>query len=121
MADPTLGGVNMGNVSGISFGFRSDLDVLSFPGTASSTNLVFEMGGVERTISVSGNFTGSTTAAVKTLVDALQALINASQSSSVAFVSDECGTIQVKIASFDVKWERPSNRAEYSLQILEGS
>ena len=68
-----------------------------------------------------GNFTGTTTAAVKALVDAIDALADGDQSSTVSFVSDELGTLNVMVASFDVTWQIPSNRVDYTIKLIQGT
>ncbi len=101
---------------------------LAMPGQDSDQTFVLDLFGVETIISVSGTFTGATTAAVKTQVDAIMALANGAQTGTVAFDTDElgdghggAGSIQVMIGGIDVTWDPPSNRAMYVLRLTEGT
>ena len=121
MAAPTLGGVALGNVETIRFQLIADIEVITLPGDDSTGTINFDFGGVEREVNIQGTMTGATTAAVKSQVDAIEALIDGDQASSFAFISDVLGTIQVKIKSFDVQWNVPQNRVAYTLIITEGT
>ncbi len=121
MTAPTLNSVDLSNCDNIAFTLSSNIVQLPFPGSGSSSADVFDLTGVTRVITVNGVFTGATTAAVKTKVDNIAALIDGDQTATVEFVTDELGTVNVMVASFDVTWEVPSNRARYSLKLLEGT
>lgn len=120
MTAPTLDSQSLGNVQNISFTKSGDIDPSTLPGSDSDSTITYDYGGVVRNMTVSGIFTGATTAAVKTLVDAISNIIDGDQADSVDFISDQLGTIKVKIVNYNVTWEIPSNRARYSLSLVEG-
>lgn len=120
MASPTLDGNSLGNVRVIVFNKDPNIVPISFPGQDSDSTEVFDLLGVLRIITVQGTMTGSTTAEVKTQVDTIAALVDGDQESSIEFVSDELGTVNVKVGPFDVTWEVPSNHVNYSLKLFEG-
>lgn len=128
MTAPTLNSQSLGNVESIRWRKSADIDQIAIPGSDSSGATTWDYGGVIRNITVSGSFTGTSYSAVRTSVQAINNIINGNQTSSVSFTSDELGdgiggngSIQVKIVSFDVNWEIPSNRAIYTLELIEGS
>ncbi len=128
MAVPTLGGNSLGVVNSIAWTKDGNITPLPFPGGDSSSTEVFDMLGVTRIVTVSGQFTGTDTAAVKTQVDVIQALIDGDQSSTLAFASDEigdgaggAGSITVMVSSFDVVWNVPGYNVSYTLKLIEGS
>lgn len=120
MTAPTLDGNTLENARTLSFTKSPNIVPISFPGQDSDSTEVFDLLGVTRAITVAGSFTGATTAAVKAKVDAIEAIVDGDQENSVSFVSDELGTVNVKIFSFDVTWEIPSNRADYVVKLIEG-
>ena len=128
MAAATLGGNALGNIDSIAWTKDGNITPLPFPGGDSANTEVFDMLGVTRIITVSGTFTGTNTAAVKTQVDTIQALIDGDQSSTLVFASDElgdgiggAGSITVMVASFDVTWNVPGFSVNYTLKLIEGS
>lgn len=120
MVSPTLNGQSLGSVSSINFSKTADLETLPMPLNDSDGTITFDYGGVVKKINVSGKFTGNTTSAVKTFIDNISAIIDGEQTNSINFVSDELGTISVKIESYNVTWNIPSNNADYSIQLVEG-
>lgn len=120
MAAPTLNGSPLGNVQTIAWNKDANLINIPFPEGDSAATETYDLLGVVKVITVNGSFTG-TTAVVKAAVDVISAIIDGDQSTSVNFVTDEVGTLAVKIAAFDVTWEVPSNVATYSLKMIEGS
>ena len=128
MASPTLGGNSLGNVGSMSWTKDGNITPLPFPGGDAADTEVFDMLGVTRIITVNGDFTGTNTAAVKTQVDIIQALIDGDQSTTLSFASDElgdgvggAGSVTVMIASFDITWNVPGFSATYVLKLIEGN
>jgi len=126
MTAPTLNSQALGNVETIRWRKGGDIEEITLPGTDSSGNITFDYGGVSRTITVQGSFTG-TTAAIRTSIQNIAGIMDGDQSTSIDFTSDEvgdgvggAGSISVKITSFDIAWQIPSNRADYTLQLVEG-
>jgi|TARA_Y100000034_G_scaffold133360_1_gene198619 hypothetical protein len=122
MAAPTLDGIGLGKLQGISNELNGNIIPLPMPGDDSSGTETFDMLGVTRTISLSGVFVG-TTAQIITAVNNLEALINGDQSASVDLVVDEFGeTYQVKVASMSTNWEVSgvSLRCQYRIMLIQG-
>ena len=123
MVNPTLSWVALGNVESIMYSLDKNIIPIPYEG-ASSTTETWDILGATRIITVMGVFTGVSVSAVKTQVDAVLAVINTNQESSVLFDSDELGTggsaLSVKISTFDVTWDTPNNKARYSLKMIEG-
>jgi hypothetical protein len=122
MAAPTLDGIGLGKLQGISNELNGNIIPLPMPGDDSSGTETFDMLGVTRTISLSGVFVG-TTAQIITAVNNLEALINGDQSASVPLVVDEFGeTYQVKVASMSTNWEvgGVSLRCQYRIMLIQG-
>tara|TARA_Y100000310_G_scaffold302675_1_gene340313 strand:- start:2841 stop:3212 length:372 start_codon:yes stop_codon:yes gene_type:complete len=122
MAAPTLDGIGLGKLQGISNELNGNIIPLPMPGDDSSGTETFDMLGVTRTISLSGVFVG-TTAQIITAVNNLEALINGDQSASVPLVVDEFGeTYQVKVASMSTNWEVSgvSLRCQYRIMLIQG-
>ena len=119
---PTLDNNELDNVTSIRFRKQGDIEEITLPGTDSSGNITFDFGGVGKSITVSGSYIG-TTANIKADIDILAAILDGDQSESVLFKSDELGTagINVKMISLDVEWVIPSNRANYTIQLVEGT
>jgi hypothetical protein len=120
MAAPTLNSKSLGNVETISWTKDAHIVPLPFPGADSDSTETFDLLGVTKIITVVGVFTGANVAAVKSQVDNISSEVDGEQDSSVVFSSDETGNLNVKVASFDVTWEIPSNRAKYTLKLIEG-
>jgi hypothetical protein len=119
MAAPTLNSKSLGNVETISWTKDANIVPLPFPGADSDSTETFDLNGPVKILTVVGVFTGANVVAVRSQVDDIDSLINGKQE-SVIFSSDETGNLNVKVASFDVTWEIPSNRATYTLKLIEG-
>jgi len=119
MAIPTLNGNELDNVETIIFVKDANIIPLPFPGGDSDATETFDLLGATKIITVSGAYVGEP-ATVKSDIDIIDALIDGNQESSYVFVSDQLGSLNVKISSFDVTWTIPGNRADYSLKLVEG-
>ena len=123
MATPTLDGISLAKLQGISNELNGNIIPLPMPGEDETATETFDMLGVTRTISVSGVFVGAT-ADIITAVNALEALIDGDQSSSVPLIVDELGaTYQVKVASMSTNWTVAgvSLRCEYRIMLIQGT
>lgn len=122
MAVPTLDGENLGNVQSIVVSKNSNLQQIPLPGDDSNEAFIFDMMGVTKSIEVMGNWTGNTTAAVKALVDAIEAINDGDQDTSVIFYSEQTGNIYVKISEIRTTWDVAGIgvRCDYVIKLLEG-
>ena len=120
MAAATLNGSSLGNVETISWTKDANLITIPFPEGDSAATETYDLLGVTKVMTINGTFTGET-ATVKAAIDVISALIDGDQSTSINLITDEVGTIAVKIASFDITWEIPSNRATTELKLIEGT
>ncbi len=105
MVASTLGGETLGSVQQISQ--RKTGVVLPFPLPLndSSEAEVFDLGSNLETFSVRGIFQTTTIAATKVLVDAIFALKTGNQKNKIDLVSDQTGTIGVKVMDIDITWD----------------
>lgn len=118
MARPTINGIELEGVSTI--GAPKTANILPFPmptGDSDETE-TFDMLGVIRTLNIVGQFSGEI-ATIKAKVDSIYALINGNQN-NVNFVSDQTGTVSVKISEFDPVWNVPGTICDFTLKLIEG-
>jgi len=122
MANPTLDGNDMGNVQ-IEGGKKiANMTELPLPLSDSDATEVFDFGGSVRTFTVPTLQTGATVGALKTILDTFLALLNGDQSSTVAYVSDLSGTINVKVRSIDYAFTAGSpNILELNFVLIQAS
>ena len=122
MADPTLNGVSLGKLQTISNEKNGNIIPLPMPGLDSDSTETFDMLGVTRTIALAGIFVGSTSD-VKDDVEAIEAMCDGSQDSSVTFSSTETGNYQVKVASVSTNWDVAgvSLRCSYRIMLIQGT
>ena len=120
MSTPTLNSVDLSKCETIVSDKSANIIPFPMPTGDSDETEVFDMLGVTRILTVTGTFTGSTVSAVKTKVDAIEALADGEQDTSVDFVSDQTGTISVKVASITTTWELPGFVANYEIKLIEG-
>lgn len=97
MANETLNGQDLGNVTSESTTKKADLMIMAMPVSDSDNTLVFDFMGVERGISVTGNFVG-TLATQQTKMAAIEGLIDGDQA-VVVYVSEVHGSKNVYIKS----------------------
>jgi len=74
MTSPTLNSQSLGNVDSLRWNKRGDIEEITLPGNDSSGNITFDYGGVSRSITVQGSFTG----ALATIRTAIQAIADIS-------------------------------------------
>ena len=120
MATPTLNSNELDNVEQISYTKDGNIIPLPFPGGDSSATETWDLLGVTKILTITGSYIG-TVVEVKADIDILAALIDGDQSSSFELVTDELGTLNVKIASFDVVWDTLNNKAKYTIKLIEGT
>lgn len=120
MTAPTLNAIDLTACENISADKNGNIIPLPMPTGDSDETEVFDMLGVTKIISVRGKFTGTDVATVKAKIDAIEALIDGDQSATVDFVSDQTGTIAVKVASIKSNWDVPGFKCEYDIKIIQG-
>jgi len=87
---------------------------------------VFDFGGTTKLINLQGSYSAATTAAVKTWLDSVEALIQGHQDTDagypLTFTDDLRGTIKVKIFDFDTAWtEGNPTRISWSMKLVQSS
>jgi len=117
---PTLGGISLTKVTSIDPSKKANLLALPMPTGDSDETEIFDMLGVTKSINLSGDITESTIAAVKTIIDSLEALCDGDQENTVSFVSDQTGTISVKVVSVSTSWTIPGFTASFDIQLMQG-
>lgn len=91
----------------------------------SSDTYVFDFGGTQRTISITGKYSG-TLAEIQTFINNIQGLIQGHQDINAGYpkdyVSDLLGTVKVKIMDFEFNWTAGEpNTIFYTLKLIEAS
>ena len=120
MTTPSLGGIDLSQLNSIDINKRSNLLPLPMPTGDSDETEVFDMLGVVKTITLNGQIVESSVSAVKAIVDSLEALAAGDQENTISFISDQTGTISVKVMSIQIGWKIPGFTADYSIQIVQG-
>ena len=115
----TLDGNDLGAIETITFSHASNVIALPMPGEESEDTELFDLLGVTRIITIIGYWTG-TIAQISAKIEAVRGLCNTEQTSTYDLVSDELNA-SGSIAQFEVTWEIPSNRAKYTIKLLEGT
>lgn len=115
----TLNGIDLDKVSNIEDNKNANILPLPFPTKDSDETETFDMLGVTRLITVTGEFLTDPI----TKKESIEALASGQQTSSVAFVSAETqtGTKQVKVASISTNWEVPAFKCRYTIRLIEGN
>jgi hypothetical protein len=122
MASPTLDSKSLGNLHSITIEKNAQIQQIPMPLSNSDQTINFDMMGVLRTITLSGVWTGTTTAAVKSLVDAIEGIMDGDQA-VIVFTSDSTGDINVMIESIVATWnfEGVAVVCTYTIRLLEGT
>lgn len=121
MATPTLGGVTLTGCSQIGDAKTGNIVLMPMPLGDSDETELFDFGGVEQTFNVQGVFAESTVAATKVKVDAIKALIDGDQASTVTFSSDQTGSIPVMVMAASFNWDVPGFTCQYTIKLGRGS
>ena len=120
----TLAGNGLGNVESITAVKNANIELSPLSRKDSSSTKLFDFNGATRTISVSGSYTDTTIANVKTnFVDVINAILDGFQSSTSAFSSSITGSVNVLVNSFEYTWDVNSTQVgvNYSLELIEGT
>jgi hypothetical protein len=105
---------------------ESSLAVMPLYLSDSDDTDVFDFGGVVKTITFSGTYVAENVAALKTWVDALEALQNGHQDTDTGYpltlVDDLRGTLKVKILYFNsTQVEAEPTKINWSLKVVQSS
>jgi len=118
---PTLNGTDLGKVTLESPTKESGLFIQPLPLTDSDKALLMDILGTNRTINITGEFTG-TKSQIQTFIAAIEALQNGNQGSGFTYVSDLWPNKTVLIQTFSAEWqEANTNSLPYTLTLIEGS
>ena len=87
---------------------------------------VFDAGGVVKTINLTGSYSDSSVANLKTFIDSLEALVQGHQDTDagypIDFVDDLRGTIKVKVLTFNSSWNvGEPTRINWSIKLVQSS
>jgi hypothetical protein len=123
----TINGVDLGKVGSEKHKVSSNLDVQSFPFSASNETLADSYDGVKRTITVIGTITNTNQVTLMDAVKAIEDLQDGQQLSAVVyhstaydFITGHNGNINVKVDDFE--WEFVAgivSAVKYTLQLVE--
>lgn len=117
----TLDGNNLGSIQSETVKKTAQITPLPLPLSDSNQTDVFDFGGVIRTISLTTVKSGNT-AALQSLITALNNILDGDQVSTVPYVSDLFGTINVKLmdVSFTYVAGKPLTMT-MSIRLVESS
>lgn len=133
MGNTTLGGVTLHNgtstvITDNTVRKESVLAVMPLYMSDSDATDVFDFGGVVKTITLTGFYTDTSTANLKTWVGSIEALIQGHQDEEAAvpapytFIDDLRGTILVKIIDFSSTFqEGDPTRINWSIKLVHSS
>lgn len=122
MAVPLLNSKSLGNVESINMIKNANIESIPLPKKDSDVTKLFDFNGATKSISISGSFTGTTVAAVKLLVDAIETELNGNQANVIVFSSDMTGNLNILVQSFQWNWNVSVSEvaAVYSLELIQG-
>ena len=121
----TLGGVNLDNIQSITQSKSGNIMPITIPMADSNETEVFDLGGNLEVVELDGFYTSDSVANTKTKVDALMALFDGSQDTAISLITDQTGTLSVKIAELSISWsigDTPTSVvANYGLKLLRST
>lgn len=120
IATPTLDGTSLGGCKTIAVDKLANIIALPLPTGDSDESEVFDMLGVVKNISLSGEYQDTDIATTKAWVDSIEGIADGNQT-TVAFVSDQTGTINVMVASVNTRWKIPGFVVEYDIKLIQGN
>lgn len=87
---------------------------------------VFDFGGTIKIINLTGVYTDTSTANLKTWLESVEALIQGHQDTEagypLTFTDDLRGTIKVKVMDFDTTWAQGDvSRINWTLKLVQSS
>jgi|TARA_Y100000034_G_scaffold95237_1_gene115577 hypothetical protein len=121
MAEATLNGTGLGNVSSINISKSGNIVALPMPGQDSDSTFIYDAFGVTQYITITGTQTNATLATLITFATTIKALIDGLQSSTVNLVTDQEGTIAVLVDTFDYTWDTLDNKIDYTIRLVQGT
>ena len=118
----TIGGVDLSRVHQISDRLSGNVVVLPLPTKGSSETEVIDLGGQTQSYTITGIFETISVVDTKAKVDALKALMTASQT-PVTLSTDQTGDKNVIVRTVDITWDvtdtPTSVIAGYSVTVVQ--
>lgn len=121
----SLDGNGLGDIQTLKHGKRARLQIMPIPLADSDDTESFDVGGVVRTVKISGSY-GETSPAIGTWAATMLALVDGDQKKSAGdygydYVDDFLGvTINVKVEFFNFEFVKGNpNEIEYVLEMVE--
>lgn len=116
----TIAGIDLGHIQSLrQEKWAPGIIPINIPTKDSDETEVFDYFGAIKRISIEGIYDGDT-ATIKAAVDAINALISGNQENSVSLITDQTGTLSVKVERFNAEWDIPGTKATYSLSVVQG-
>jgi len=121
MTATTLNAKSLGTVQNISKSKITNIMVLPMPTEDSDATEFFDMLGVVESITVTGFFSSDTISATKDLMDDIDELADGTQDDTISFVSDQTGTVAVKVQSVRSSWDSTTRtKCNYTVTLVKG-
>jgi hypothetical protein len=120
MVGYSLEGISsLGQINSESITLAPSVEPMPLPMVGSASTYVFHMSGVLRTITLSGAL--STSSLFTDFMDDVETIVNAAggQLTTLTYVSDVCGSIEVKITNCEVSYTAEGQHATYTLTLME--
>ena len=119
----TLGGFDLGNCETINVIKNGNVELAPLPRKDSSLTKLFDFNGATQTVSLSGTYTDTSAANIKSnFLDNINGILDGDQGVVSVFASDATGSINVLIQSFQWNWD--INTSEYivrwDIELIEG-
>jgi len=119
MTTPTLDGIELQGLSSIRVDKTANIIPLPLPSQDSDTTEVFDLLGVVKILTFTGEAARSTVAATKSFVDSIEALCDGNQD-VIEFVSDQTGTLTGMIASVGTTTDVPGFKSTFNIKFIQG-
>jgi hypothetical protein len=119
----TLNSSDLGNVETIEVIKNANIELSPYPRTDSSGTLLFDFNGATKTVVLSGTYTDSSAANIKTnFINVVEAILDGDQEAVVTFASDITDSISVFVQEFNYTWDINVSEyvVRYSLSLIEG-
>jgi PKD repeat protein len=119
----TLNSSDLGNVETLEFIKNGNIELSPRPRNDSTNTYLFDFNGATKSVILSGTYTDSSAANIKTnFIDVVEAILDGNQSSVVTFASDVTGSISVLVQEFTFTWDINVSEyvVRYTIALIEG-